>query len=57
MVLCVLTKKVRTMAQITTKEYIAARQIKKRTETVFPGINPEVQSPFVLQAKRVKNGE
>ena len=38
------------MARITAKEYIAARQMKK-TETVFPGTNPEVQSPFVLQAK------
>ena len=32
------------MARITTKEY-------EKTETVFPGTNPEVQSPFVLQAK------
>ncbi len=23
----------------------------EKTETVFPGTNPEVQSPFVLQAK------
>ena len=50
MVLCVLTKEVRTMARITTKEYVAAKQMKK-TETVFPGTNPEVQSPFVLSAK------
>ena len=28
-VLCVLTKEVRTMARITTKEYVAARQMKK----------------------------
>ena len=38
------------MARITTKEYVAARQM-KRMETVFPGTNPEVQSPFVLSAK------
>ena len=38
------------MARITTKEYVAARQMKK-TETVFPGTNPEVQSPFALPAK------
>lgn len=38
------------MARITTNEYIAVRQMKK-TETVFPWANPEVQSPFVLQAK------
>ena len=38
------------MALITAKEYIAAKQMKK-TETVFPGTNPEVQSPFVLPAK------
>ena len=50
-VLCVLTKEVRTMARITTKKHIAARQMKK-TETVFPGTNPEARSPFVLQAKR-----
>ena len=29
MVLCVLTKEVRTMARITTKKHIAARQMKK----------------------------
>ena len=39
------------MARITTKKHIAARQMKK-TETVFPGTNPEARSPFVLQAKR-----
>lgn len=37
------------MARITTKEYCG--KANEKTETVFPGTNPEVQSPFVLQAK------
>lgn len=38
------------MARITAKKHIAAKQM-KRTETAFPGTNPEVQSPFALSAK------
>ena len=37
------------MAWITTKEYVAARQMKKR-RLYFRGTNPEVQSPFALSA-------
>ena len=36
------------MARITTKEYCG--KANEKTETVFR-TNPEVQSPFVLQAK------
>mgnify|MGYP000381042291 CR=1 FL=1 len=38
------------MARITTKEYVAARQMKKNGDCI-PGTNPEVQSPFVFSAK------
>ena len=34
MVLCVLTKEVRTMARITTKEYVASRQMKKNGDCI-----------------------
>lgn len=37
------------MARITAKELYCDKA--NKTETVFPGTNPEVQSPFVLQAK------
>ena len=39
MVLCVLTKEVRTMARITAKKYIAAKQMKKNGDC-FPGDKP-----------------
>ena len=38
------------MARITTKKTYCVKTNEK-TETAFPGTNPEVQSPFALSAK------
>ena len=56
MVLCVLTKGVRTMARITTKEYIAARQMKKNGDCI-PGDKPGGAVSVCVTGEWVKSNE
>ena len=55
-VLCVLTKGVRTMAWITTKEYIAARQMKKNGDCI-PGNKPGGAVSVCVTDEGVKSNE
>ena len=55
-VLCVLTKEVRTMAQITTKEYVAARQMKKNGDCI-PGNKPGGAVSVCVTGEGVKSNE
>lgn len=55
-VLCVLTKGGRTMARITTKEYVAARQMKKNGDC-FPGDKPGGAVSVCVIGEGVKSNE
>ena len=56
MVLCVLTKEVRTMARITTKEYVATRQMKKNGDCI-PGDKPGGAVSVCVTGEGVKSNE
>lgn len=56
MVLCVLTNGVRTMAWITTKEYVAARQMKKNGDCI-PGDKPGGAVSVCVTGEGVKSNE
>ena len=56
MVLCVLTKGVRTMARITTTEYMAARQMKKNGDCI-PGDKPGGAVSVCVTGEWVKSNE
>ena len=56
MVLCVLTKEARTMARITTKEYIAAKQMKKNGDCI-PGDKPGGAVSVCVIGEGVKSNE
>lgn len=55
-VLCVLTKGVRTMARITTKEYVAARRMKKNGDCI-PGNKPGGAVSVCVTSEGVKSNE
>ena len=56
MVLCVLTKEVRTMARITAKKYIAVRQMKKNGDCI-PGNEPGGAVSVCITGEGVKSSE
>lgn len=56
MVLCVLTKEVRTMARITAKKYVAARQMKKNGDCI-PGNKPGGAVSVCVTGEGVKSNE
>ena len=55
-VLCVLTKEVRTMARITTKEYVAAKQMKKNGDCIS-GNKPGGAVSVCVTGEWVKSNE
>ena len=55
-ILCVLTKEVRTMARIATKEYVAARQMKKNGDCI-PGNKPGGAVSVCVTGEGVKSNE
>lgn len=56
MVLCVLAKGVRTMARITAKKYVAARQMKKNGDCI-PGDKPGGAVSVCVIGEGVKSNE
>ena len=56
MVLCVLTKEVRTMARITTKKHIAAKQMKKNGDCIS-GDKPGGAVSVCVTSEGVKSNE